>query len=200
MITPSFLHFHKNKARACKRLQWRPRSSHQQMQVRSKMTTGFLQNFFKPLNASDQRRLRTGSGSPRAGKVAIIRDMAAVTYVRQVVSHSPCLTCCCSFKAMLYFLYAGEIKFAPFRSYPGLQLPAQERTGDWNAAKHPSPSAKSIYRLADMVTSLAHVWCSVSHQLQYDIPALKQQAKAYIYNNLALCNIVDEIFSTFSFS
>jgi len=53
------------------------------------------------------------------------------------------------FEAMLYFLYTGEISFAPYFSDP-----AQTRTGDWTIAKLPSPSAKSIYRLADMVTSL----------------------------------------------
>jgi hypothetical protein len=64
---------------------------------------------------------------------------------------------------MLYFLYTGEINFAPFRSDPRRQLPVQERTGDWSAPRFPSPSAKSIYRLADMVTSLACVWRSPAH-------------------------------------
>ena len=87
------------------------------------------------------------------GKVAIIRDTAAATYAKPIVDLSSFLTCCCSFEAMLYFLYTGEIKLAPFRSYTGHRLPAQERAGDWNATILPSPSAKSIYRLADMVTS-----------------------------------------------
>jgi len=54
---------------------------------------------------------------------------------------------------MLCFLYTGEIKFAPFSSDPRRGLPAQARTGDWNAGSLSSPSAKSIYRLADMVTT-----------------------------------------------
>ena len=101
---------------------------------------------------------------------------------------------------MLYFLCTGEIEFAPFKSHPGHQLPAQERTGDWCAARLPSPSAKSIYRLAVMVIILICVWCLMSHQLQYDMPALKQQARAYIHSKMAHCNIVDEVFSTFSSS
>jgi len=54
---------------------------------------------------------------------------------------------------MLYFLYTGEIEFAPFSSDPRREPPAQARTGDWSAKRLPSPSAKSIYRLADMVTT-----------------------------------------------
>ena len=72
------------------------------------------------------------------------------------VNQSSFLTCYCSFEAMLYFLYTGEIRFAPFRSYTGHQLLTQERAGNRNATSLPSPSAKSIYRLADMVTSLAY--------------------------------------------
>ena len=66
---------------------------------------------------------------------------------------------------MLYFSYTGEINFAPFRSNPRRQLPVQERTRDWNTERLPSPSAKSIYRLADMVTSLLFVWYSWAHWL-----------------------------------
>ena len=58
---------------------------------------------------------------------------------------------------MLCFLYTGEIDFAPFSSDPRRELPAEARIGDWNAARLPSPSAKSIYRLADKVISLARV-------------------------------------------
>ena len=100
---------------------------------------------------------RVENGSPRMGKVAIIRDMAAVSYVKPVVNRYTFLTCWCSFEAMLYFLYTSEIHFAPFRSNPRRQLPVQERTGDWSTPRLPYPSAKSIYRLADMVTSLVCV-------------------------------------------
>jgi len=58
---------------------------------------------------------------------------------------------------MLYFLYTGQIEFAPFSSRQ--ELPAQARIGDWSTGKPPSPSAKSVYRLADKVTSLPCVWC-----------------------------------------
>ena len=63
-----------------------------------------------------------------------------------------------SFEAMLYFLYTGEIEFAPLSSDPRHELPAQARIGDWNTRKLPSPSAKSVYRLADKVTNLSCVW------------------------------------------
>ena len=99
---------------------------------------------------------------------------------------------------MLYFLYTGEIEFAPFRLDPDHQLPPQARTGGWNVERLPSASAKSIYRLADMVTSLTCARCFTAHQPKYDMPALKQQAKAHIHSNLTHCNIVDEVFSSFS--
>ena len=60
-----------------------------------------------------------------------------------------------SFEAMLYFLYSGEIMFAPFSSDPRQELSAQTRTGDWTTGRLPSPSAKSIYRPADKVTRLS---------------------------------------------
>jgi len=103
------------------------------------------------------------SGNPlRMGKVAIIRDMGAVTCV--MYNHhndSPTLPAGRRFEAMLYFLYTGEINFAPFSPDPHRDLPAQARTGDWSMGKLPSPSAKSVYRLADKVTSFAYDLCSL---------------------------------------
>jgi hypothetical protein len=102
----------------------------------------------------------------RTGKVAIIRDMGAVTCVQHSPSptDSHILLAGRSFEAMLYFLYTGEIKFAPFSSGHRHELPAQARTGDWSTGKLPSPSAKSIYRLADKVIGLTCVWCFLAHQ------------------------------------
>jgi len=99
---------------------------------------------------------------------------------------------------MLCYLYTGEIRFAPFSSYPRHEHIAHARTGDWSTERLPSPSAKSIYRLADMVTTLALFGTPEAHKFQYDIPALKQEAEVYIHDNLAHCNIVDEVFSGFS--
>ena len=73
---------------------------------------------------------------------------------------------------MLHFLYTGEIRFALFSWGSRLQLPAQARTGDWSKAKLPSPSAKSIYRLADMVIGLNCFWrpSSSSFLVRYTNP------------------------------
>lgn len=92
-----------------------------------------------------------GDGSAWVGKVAIIRDMAAITYGKFATRSYFRLTCR-SFEAMIYFLYTGQIRFASTGAGPRHELPAEERAGDWNASMHPSPSAKSIYRLADKVT------------------------------------------------
>ena len=137
------------------------------------------------------------------GKVAVIRDMAAVTYAVPPPNYLHTLLTYRSFEAMIYFLYTGEITFAPLSSDPRHELPAEERTGDWSIGRVPSPSAKSMYRLADKVpvTLLLAVHRLIRfNSLQYDIPALKEQAKAYIHINLAHCNIIDEIFSSFPIS
>ena len=100
---------------------------------------------------------RSNDEPTRTGKVAIIRDMGAVTCVEYslFLTNSPILLVDRSFEAMICFLYTGEIEFAPFTSDPRHELPAQTRTGDWSTGKLPSPSAKSIYRLADKVACLA---------------------------------------------
>ena len=134
------------------------------------------------------------------GKVAVIRDMAAVTYAVPPSNNLHAWLTYYSFEAMVYFLYTGEITFAPLGSDPRHELPVEERTGDWSIGRVPSPSAKSMYRLADKVTSHAPPRRPPAHSLQYDIPALKEQAKAYIHINLVHCNIIDEIFSSFSIS
>ena len=63
-----------------------------------------------------------------------------------------------SFEALLFFLYTDDIRFAPFSSATRHE-PVHAR------AKLPSPSAKSIYRLANKVTSPVFVRIPPSHQL-----------------------------------
>ena len=65
-----------------------------------------------------------------------------------------------SFEAMIYYLYTGEVNFAPFSSDPRPESTVEARAGNWNMAMTPSPSAKSIYRLADKVPCLTRVWRS----------------------------------------
>ena len=101
---------------------------------------------------------------------------------------------------MIYFLYTGNITFAPFTSDQRYEIPAEARVGDWNLARIPCPSAKSIYRLADKVTEFTHLRCLLAHRFQYDLQTLKEQARAYIHGNLADCDIVEEVFSGFSLS
>ena len=135
------------------------------------------------------------------GKVAIIRDIGALTYVWYGPIHSgPCTSIVNrSFEALLYFLYTGEINFAPLSSDARGKQPAQIRVGDWSTRRIPSPSAKSIYRLADKVTTLDPVLIYLAHRFKYDIPTLKEHAKAHICNNLEHCDILEEIFSSFTY-
>ena len=136
----------------------------------------------------------------KMGKVAIIRDIGAVTYVWHGSAHTcPCLSLVNhSLEAFLYFLYTGEINFAPLSSDLRGEQPAQTRAGDWSTGRIPSSSAKSIYRLADKVTGLYFVLTYPAHRFKYDIPTLKEHAKAHICNNLEHCDILEEIFSSFA--
>ena len=88
------------------------------------------------------------------GKVAVIRDAGAITCVWCSLTHPRNSLAHHSFEALLFFLYTNDIRFAPFSSATRYE-PARARVGDWSMAKLPSPSAKSIYRLADKVINLA---------------------------------------------
>lgn len=96
-----------------------------------------------------------GKCDSRMGKIAIIPDVAAVTCVwYDLIPTESCFSLVhYSFEALLYYLYTGEIKFAPLSSDPRHGASAEARIGDWGTRRPPSPSAKSIYRLADKVTS-----------------------------------------------
>ncbi|KAF9779896.1 hypothetical protein BJ322DRAFT_349753 [Thelephora terrestris] len=106
-----------------------------------------------------------GTVHMQQGKVAIVKDMAAIT-----------------FKALLGYLYTGEIHFAPFGSEANRNLRASGKQ-TWETDGLSKVSPKSIYRLAD----------------KYDIPELKQLAWETILKDLNSCNLVEEIFSDFTF-
>ena len=126
-------------------------------------------NHLSALNSVNPSQLtfrhRPNNNLARTGKVAVIRDMAAITYANPAAVWCLYLLTCHSFEAMIYFLYTERITFAPIGSDPRRELPAEARAGDWRTARPPSPSAKSIYRLADKVTSFARVWRPVIHWL-----------------------------------
>ena len=49
------------------------------------------------------------------------------------------------------------------------------------------------------MTNLDFVLTYLAHRFKYDIPTLKEHAKAYICNNLEHCDILEEIFSSFTY-
>lgn len=110
----------------------------------------------KPYNPPANLCNRPGDGFLTTRKVAVIRDVAAVTYVKPDIdySHTHTLRTCNSFEAMICFLYTGNITFSPFSSDSRDELSTEASNGDGTNVKLPSPSAKSIYRLADKVISL----------------------------------------------
>ena len=101
--------------------------------------------------------LREWARLPSSAIRELLRAFGAASHFRNSLADH-------SFEALLYFLYTDETKFAPFSSDPRHELPPQARPGDWSTGKPPSPSAKSIYRLADKVP--AFVWLiPLSHRL-----------------------------------
>ncbi|KAF9778322.1 hypothetical protein BJ322DRAFT_493551 [Thelephora terrestris] len=98
------------------------------------------------------------------GKIVKIPDMAFVT-----------------FQAFIFYLYTGQIQFAPL----GPRENRSSRTAEAQTTindKIPSPSPKSIYRLAD----------------KYDTPALKDLALNHIRCEIKNCDILEETFSEFT--
>ena len=91
------------------------------------------------------------ASSAHVGKVFVIEDVAFVTYVGFLSSHVCTKTACNRFQAMLRYLYTNEIEFAPWGSVERRKTHAFERISESYGIPRPSP--KSVYRLADMVTS-----------------------------------------------
>ncbi|CAL1713800.1 unnamed protein product [Somion occarium] len=105
--------------------------------------------------------------TPQATKYSIlIPDCAATTW-----------------QALLFYIYTGEIRFAPLRSQ-GEDVRAQARTQhkDTKLEEPPLCSPKSMYRLAD----------------KYGFEDLKQRAANDIQSKLTPGGILDEVFSKFS--
>ena len=63
----------------------------------------------------------------------------------------------------------------------------------------PKVSPKSVYRLADKVTDLLLLLRCAEDLPKYDIPVLKQLAWEKILKELDSCDLVEEIFSDFTF-
>jgi len=88
------------------------------------------------------------------GKVVVIEDVAFVTYVPSSSSRECTKITCNRFQAMLRYLYTDEIEFAPWGSVERRKARALEKISESYGI--PKPSPKSVYRLADKVTS-SHV-------------------------------------------
>ena len=63
----------------------------------------------------------------------------------------------------------------------------------------PKVSPKSIYRVADKVTIPLVLIRGAERVWKYDLPELKQLAWQKILENLDSCDLVEEIFSDFTF-
>ena len=82
-VTRSCPQVPRTQIRKCPRQRpWTIRHNHQRMQAKFKMTKGQLQHPPGRPTIPENLHFRPDNGSPRMGKVAIVRDMAAVTYVK----------------------------------------------------------------------------------------------------------------------
>lgn len=101
------------------------------------------------------------------------------------------------FEALLYYLYTGEIDFASFCSDKGSCYVREWRS--WEMGDRPKVSPKSIYRLADKVNDPPLSVSYTKSLSKYDIPELKQLAWEKILEGLDSCDLVEKIFSGFTF-
>ena len=103
-------------------------------------------------DSSDTKGKTETASSAHVGKVVVIEDVAFVTYVR-LPSPYACTTkiTCTRFQAMLRYLYTDEIEFAPWGSTERRKARALEKISESYGI--PKPSPKSVYRLAEKVTS-----------------------------------------------
>jgi len=88
------------------------------------------------------------------GKVVVIEDVAFITYVGLLSPYGRTKITCNRFQAMLRYLYTDEIEFASWGSTERRNARALEKISESYGI--PKPSPKSVYRLADKVTS-SHV-------------------------------------------
>jgi len=104
--------------------------------------------------SSDTKAETETTSSAHVGKVVVIEDVAFVTYVGLLSPYARTKINCNRFQAMLRYLYTDEIEFAPWGSTERRKARALEKTSESYGILKPSP--KSVYRLADKVTS-SHV-------------------------------------------
>ncbi|KAF5354200.1 hypothetical protein D9756_007027 [Leucocoprinus leucothites] len=88
-----------------------------------------------------------------------------------------------TWKAFIYYTYTGDIVFNRLKSGEGSVISRPVAKKDLDGVNPVSCSPKSMYRFADYA----------------DIPALKSLAKEGIRKSLSSSNIVDELFSSFTY-
>ena len=101
--------------------------------------------------SSDTKGETETTSSAHIGKVVVIEDVAFVTYVGLPSPYTRTKITCNRFQAMLRYLYTDEIEFAPWGSTERRKSRALEKISESYGI--PKPSPKSVYRLADKVTS-----------------------------------------------
>jgi len=87
---------------------------------------------------------------------------------------------------------------APFGSEANRGYRASERPS-WEMDSLPKASPKSIYRVADKVATPSLLIRVTEAVWKYDLPELKQLAWRNILENLDNCDLIEEIFSDFTF-
>ena len=135
---------------------------------------------------------------PRMGKVAVIRDMAAVTCVRHGLSEQ-ILIDGSQIRGGTVFLIHWRNRVCPvhFRSSSRPPCTSKDRRLEHGTTTISiSKVGLSACGQGDQLDLFLARPLDLSGSVR--LPILKEQAKVYIHNNLQHCNIVDEVFSSFS--
>ena len=101
--------------------------------------------------SSDIKGEAETASSTHVGKVVVIEDVAFVTYVDLPSPYARTKITCNRFQALFRYLYTDEIEFAPWGSTERREARALEKISESYGI--PKPSPKSVYRLANKVTS-----------------------------------------------
>ncbi|EPQ57175.1 hypothetical protein GLOTRDRAFT_127547 [Gloeophyllum trabeum ATCC 11539] len=130
----------------------------------------------EPSDVNPQEQVDSGAigGLQRDNSSASSRG---VTWGRSVVIKDVAYT---TLKALIFYLYTGEINFAPLNSEKPSAIPRSVQ--DVDDVSPPQCSPKSMYRLADKI----------------DLPELKTLSAEAILGSLSEKNIIEEVFSKFT--
>ena len=130
------------------------RARRQSRQLKSKTVIG-LSVFLSDCTGLVNSDHSAGDDLLRMGRVAIMRDIGAATCVYHLIIKISSRTLRAIAVSRRHYISCTRAR-SPLPHFARISI-TKTRTGDWTIGRVPSPSTKSIYRLAEKVTVLTIV-------------------------------------------